>query len=247
MTKNHTSKLVRLLEWDTKFFNKRIARYLPLKATNSTLRRAMKICKDLKVACVCWRAAGDHYTNVILAEKYGFSLAGTRVSYRRVAGTPLPIGDRGDVVIRRVRDSDMPTLYAQTDVLSQESRFFRDENFGVSATRKSYREWLKRLIEDATGAKVFVADFDGEVAGYIASGLEKDGTVHIELVFIDEKFRGRSLGRSLLAHVLAEYEKGGHTDFLVITQSSNIPAQRLYQSCGFRITNMEFDYHKWFN
>ncbi|KKW24548.1 MAG: hypothetical protein UY67_C0006G0003 [Candidatus Kaiserbacteria bacterium GW2011_GWA2_52_12] len=236
--------LVQVLEWDTEFFGEKMARLSPPIVDIASMKRALNLCKKEGVACLFWRANGSHHENLTIAHHYGFTTNGTRVLYELEAGAE---NYEATGQVREMTEDDLRTLLRYAALLSNESRFHRDPRFGPKVARKTYRQWLKNMLKDAApNTKIFVVTVGNEQAGFIACSVQ-DTAAHIELIYVDKKFRGRSLGKVLLAHALRYYKKSGFPRSWVVTQGSNIPAQRLYQSLGFRIKKMEIDYHKWFN
>ncbi|MBO6016038.1 MAG: ribosomal protein S18-alanine N-acetyltransferase [Lachnospiraceae bacterium] len=54
-------------------------------------------------------------------------------------------------------------------------------------------------------------------------------------VMVEEAYRGKSIGTSLLMRLLDEGEKIGIESFFLEVRCSNEPAIALYQKCGFRV------------
>lgn len=234
------------MDWDTDFFGKKIARLLPSMLGRASMTRAIAWCEKEGVACLFWRAEGSHHENLTLAHQYGFTTNGTRVLYEMEVGVVSTDRKEG-VAFREATEDDLPSLLRYTALLSNESRFYRDPQFGPVLAKKTYRQWLTNMFKDpASTTKILVVTVQNELAGFIACSAS-DNASHIELIYVEKKFRGRSLGKLLLRHALMHYKKSGFARSWVVTQGSNIPAQRLYQSLGYRIKSMEIDYHKWFN
>lgn len=78
----------------------------------------------------------------------------------------------------------------------------------------------------------FVVEEDGEVIGYAGlSQILDEGD--ITNVVIDERYRGRGLGRELLENLLAAGSGQGVNAFTLEVRVSNEAAVRLYESLGF--------------
>ena len=94
---------------------------------------------------------------------------------------------------------------------------------------------LRTLIE-AESSSLMVMYSDTEPIGMITLGhyLAPTGRkVWIEDVVIDNMFRGRGLGRKLVAHAI-EYCKSQGIDTLMLTSNpKRVAANALYQSLGF--------------
>ena len=68
----------------------------------------------------------------------------------------------------------------------------------------------------------------------------------IGLIAIAAGHQGRGLGRLLVEHSLEWARHAGAQVMTVVTQGRNVPAQRLYQRCGFVTASFELWYHRWF-
>jgi dTDP-4-amino-4,6-dideoxy-D-galactose acyltransferase len=238
------TRAIEYLSWDSDFFGHAIARLTAPVLNKQVVRRAFVECKKLGIECLYARPDGNDQKSIEVAERNGFALVGTRVTYEREAARDRAKGE--GITVRTASVADRELLAKLTDDLSKESRFFRDERFGAVAAKRLYRAWVdKLLLNTSPSARVQVAMHDGACVGFIAANA-KGGVVHIELVIVARSARGKGVGKALVDTCMRSYGKEGFTKFRVVTQGSNIPAQRLYQACGFRVTGMSLDYHKWF-
>jgi [ribosomal protein S18]-alanine N-acetyltransferase len=80
------------------------------------------------------------------------------------------------------------------------------------------------------------------IAGFIAARLVA-GELHINNVAVREKYRQRGLGRALLSAVLTEGARLGARTAVLEVRASNLPAQALYERCGFRTTGRRRNYY----
>ncbi len=80
------------------------------------------------------------------------------------------------------------------------------------------------------------------IAGYIVAR-ESAGELHINNVAVREQYRRRGIGLLLLGKVLEEAKRlSVNTAFLEV-RSSNLPAQRLYEKCGFKAIARRTNYY----
>jgi GNAT superfamily N-acetyltransferase len=100
-----------------------------------------------------------------------------------------------------------------------------------------YRPAFEALVNDPD-ATPFLAVADGEVAGYIGHRLRRrlnhatfEGWVSD--LFVRERFRGRGIGRALLAAAIAEWRlRGGHQVMLEVGYDRTA-ARAMYEAAGF--------------
>ena len=84
------------------------------------------------------------------------------------------------------------------------------------------------------GGRFFVAEAEGRLAGMF--GLEDAGAGAAELrrMYVDPRFRGRGLGRRLLASAEIEAGAGGFETLVLSTSEIQTAALRLYRDAGYR-------------
>lgn len=88
-------------------------------------------------------------------------------------------------------------------------------------------------MTEADYAHYFVAEADGEIAGYCGvRNMAGDG--EISNVAVAEKFRRRGIGRKLMEYVIKKAPSFGIGDLTLEVRAGNIPAISLYESLGFQ-------------
>ena len=85
---------------------------------------------------------------------------------------------------------------------------------------------------EADYAHYFVAEEDGEIAGYCGVR-NMAGEGEISNVAVAEKFRRRGIGRKLMEYMLKEAPSFGIGDLTLEVRVSNAPAISLYERLGF--------------
>jgi GNAT superfamily N-acetyltransferase len=93
--------------------------------------------------------------------------------------------------------------------------------------------WRERLGgEGAT----FVWELDGEAAGFVASGPDRDreaGTGEVYAIYVDPAAQGAGLGTRLLAHAVQELAAAGYGRALLWCLEANGLARAFYASRGW--------------
>jgi dTDP-4-amino-4,6-dideoxy-D-galactose acyltransferase len=129
--------------------------------------------------------------------------------------------------------------------IHQDSRFFFDPHFPRPRSRALFETWIEKSCADAEG-KVFIAEFQGKPMGYIACRRVNSQTGQIDLVGVDGPAQGQGLGGRLVKAALSWFSTGHINQAFVVTQGRNLPAQRVYQKCGFVTQSMQLWHHRWF-
>ena len=151
-----------------------------------------------------------------------------------------------NVTVRRAAESDVTAAaelagrLARLHHTTDPGRFFLPER-----VEQGYAHWFGRVLTDPT-AVLLVAEVSGRLAGYAYGGLgerewnlllDEHGAIHD--VYVDEAERRHGVGRALLAAIVAELEGLGAERIVLSTMPSNLAAQALFGSLGFRPTFLE--------
>jgi dTDP-4-amino-4,6-dideoxy-D-galactose acyltransferase len=124
------------------------------------------------------------------------------------------------------------------------SRFHLDPAIGLARANEVKREWARNACRGRASV-VYVARQKNDVTGFLAvlesqSGGHKDAI--IDLVGVDKGHQGQGAGRAL-SRTFVDQWRDRADRLRVGTQISNIPAMRLYESIGFRVTETSYVLH----
>ena len=238
-------ELCSILEWDSAFFGMTIARVNPNRLDAQTATQVMDWCQEKQVRCLYFLADSNHVETLRQAEKNGFYLTDIRMAYEHTIGrleesfTPNPD-------IRLAVPQDIPSLRVMTETSYRDSRFYYDGHFPQKACDRLYEIWIEKSLSGYAQA-VLVVGAPGQPEGFVTCDIilaEAKGK--IGLVGVSSSARGRGIGKALVLESLNWFAAQGMTTAEVVTQGRNIPAQRLYQKCGFLTKEVRFWYHRWF-
>ena len=97
------------------------------------------------------------------------------------------------------------------------------------------RETVYREIEDYPG-DIYVAEDSGQVVGFVSlSPLFWNRVAMIDHMAVDEEWRGKGVGKSLIRHVLEEALKRNARFVCVQTALWNFEAIEFYKRMGFSL------------
>ena len=239
-----------LLPWDTEFFRCRIARIC-----GDTLRPEQTASIDdwsrrNRIQCLYFLARADDPLTLQAAERCLFRLVDIRVTleYRmaRIRDVTHPEPPAG-VDIRSFQPGDLPGLQAMARVVHQGTRFCSDSHFPRERVEDLYATWLTLETQGRASTVLIAVSEDDQPLGYISCHWDSDRrTGQIGLVGVGPVEQGKGIGRKLVLAALDWFETQGTREVTVVTQGSNLTAQRLYQQCGFLSRDMRLWYHKWY-
>jgi ribosomal-protein-alanine N-acetyltransferase len=91
-------------------------------------------------------------------------------------------------------------------------------------------------------ARSFLAESQGRIAGYVLFWLLPE-EIDIHNIAVHNEFRRRGLGRNLLENVIAEARNRACRRITLEVRKSNLAAQRLYESVGFKASGERKGYY----
>ncbi len=231
------------LEWDSEFFQRRIARLNPRRLDPAIVAECADWCRRHRIDCLYFLADSEDAETPRLAEANGFYFTDVRVTLERaVAGEDLAADSLNST--RFAHEEDLEALRAIARTGHQDTRFYFDGHFEKRKCDLLYETWIENSIRGFAQA-VLVAEAEGEPAAYLACHLNEQ-TSQIGLLGVAERHRGKGLGTKLVQVFLRWSREQGASRAIVVTQGRNVQAQRLYQHNGFRTSSVQLWYHRWF-
>lgn len=96
--------------------------------------------------------------------------------------------------------------------------------------------------------EIFVAKVDEKIVGYIMFNIKEKNSAHmryrkqlsIEAICVDEKNRGKGIGRSLLEYAKTMAKEKNCTDMHLTVNEENKKAIQLYEKLGFKVGNIAY-------
>jgi streptothricin acetyltransferase len=100
---------------------------------------------------------------------------------------------------------------------------------------------------DDAGPTIFFAEVDGNIAGRIKMLQWWNRFAYVDDLVVNPDYRGRGLGRRLLERGIQWARDHGFPGVMLETQDDNVPACRLYQSCGFILSGFDRNVYRAIN
>ena len=115
--------------------------------------------------------------------------------------------------------------------------YLLEERYGVKFGGRSWSEWKGGELRDFCESsidKVYVAELDGVVVGYMTYGLNRERKIGVVgNNAVSPAFQRRGIATSLLNTVLETFRREGMEYAQVTTMETDIPALGLYRKAGF--------------
>lgn len=125
------------------------------------------------------------------------------------------------------------------------SRFHMDESLTKSQANLTRSEWVRNGCLGRADC-VYVAEIDGNVAGFVLIKNKKDKELKLaglDLIAVHPDFRGKSMGRALTQAAIYYADSQNFDRLDVVTQSHNTLSVRMYEQCGFRLLDSAYSFH----
>jgi dTDP-4-amino-4,6-dideoxy-D-galactose acyltransferase len=236
---------VKYLNWDSDFFNRRIARVTSGCLRSDEIAPILAWAVEERIDCLYYLADGQETQSTRLVETNGFHLVDLRVTFIKDLTKPerpfIPSWH-----IRRADEKDLRTLKEMARNAFQLSRFHVDDHFDQAKADLMYEVWVENDLR-TSGHDVWVIDAEGQLAAYSSVSVKQDGKAQIGLVGTQAAWRGKGLALELQRFICEELQNEGIEEVEVVTQGRNLPAQNLYQRAGYLISSIDLWYHKWFD
>ncbi len=105
------------------------------------------------------------------------------------------------------------------------ARFFNVDHGNEKRTMESF--------ENGKKDHVFSVAFEGEELIALAFIWDIDRTVPWFGIAVRDSAQGKGVGTAFLREIFSDILAAGHAGLLLRTATDNIPAQKLYEKCGF--------------
>ena len=236
-----TQPLCSYLDWDSKFFNRRIGRLERSRLDPEVLGQALEWAQQNRIDCLYFLADANDSQTARLAQDNEFLSVDVRLTF----GRAVPV-EAGSVVsrVRLARESDIPALRAIAAKSHSDTRFYFDRHFDRERCDQLYETWIENSLHGFAQA-VLVVETESAPVGYVTLHQRGD-EAQIGLIAVAAGHQGAGLGKLLVEKGLEWARQQGCRKMKVVTQGRNVPAQRLYQRCGFLTDSFELWYHRWF-
>lgn len=123
------------------------------------------------------------------------------------------------------------------------SRFKTDSNFGLVKFKELYIKWISKSFNSKENIITYISydKYTKKIEGFITI----ENFNKIGLFAVDNKFRGKGIGKNLLKKALETAKRNGQKAILVETQGNNVHALEFYKRNGFETYSTEYIYHLW--
>jgi len=216
------------------------------------LREVLKSCYDQGIQHFTARVHASDLSTFHLLEQYGFiTVDGILTFSFEITDAYWPSPPAG-LEIRLAGPEDIEQIKAIARSSYIYDRFHSDPCIPKAVADELHAVWLENSCLGKAADAVVVAAENGRILGYVTCKVDRQTTEYlgltigtIVLVATDADARGRGVAKALTYSALDWFRDQGVDIVEVGTQLRNIPASRLYESCGFRLVASSLSLRRW--
>lgn len=235
--------LVEFLPWDSDFFGIKIGKVRPGSLNLSDGTALCTWAQSRDYGCLYWLADTANENPLGVARQTGFIFADLRLELARpLSAVESPLAAAS---IRPAMIADLNALEAIARETQRDTRFIKDQRFPPHRAHELYATWIAR---DFAQKRVLVfVDAHNAAVGFISFYVnESTSTGQIGLLSVAASHAGHGIGQRLIRAALHSLASLACPTVEVVTQGSNVAAQRAYQACGFKSIRSAIWFHRWF-
>ena len=234
----------RRLQWDSEFFGFPIGKLEGKNPGRLQIGAFLRWRAASDFRCIYYLVPCDDVASINMTRTLRFQYVDLRVTLTKSHWPTASPHSSLNTIVRTYRAGDLSALTKIAAVAHLDSRFYTDTRFPRERTSKLYQVWIEKACADRTGS-VFVADLDGDVAGYLVCKQLNASEGQIDLFAVRNDARGKGLGSSLLSEAGRWFDSHGIAAVKVVTQGRNLPGLSLYQRHGFHVKSIDIWFHWW--
>lgn len=217
--------MIEKLEWDSRFFGRKIGRLTEAPPKNVLRRLIRKAQKDNYSYLTC-RFNLNKISEIQSLENHGFYLTDIGIVWERNTDNKIePL-----VLAREATTKDAAVLKKIARGLFKDSRFYNDPFFTYEEAENFYQTWIENSLKDKN-IKTFLI----KKSGFVTCKKLRGNRGNIPLIGVISARQDKGIGSSLVYKALNWFKKIGVKTVSVRTQANNIKAMNFYMGEGFKI------------
>lgn len=233
------------LDWDTNLFGFGVAKITLTNPDKAQLSQTLKILRKNNYRLAYWHIPVEKHESSHIAKQQGGYLADEKVTFLRMFNNSPDLFKSHSYTSAPYSDITPDNMLINLALQSAEySRFNLDPKFPKELCEKLFTCWIMRSVSKEISWEVLVVKENNEILGFITLNIDGDKG-SIGLIAVATHARGKGIGRALVTDANRLFAEKGLKSSTVVTQRQNLGACRLYESCGYRINNIDHVYHFW--
>ena len=243
------------LDWECQHFGLLAAQLTAADLNDSALTATLHVARREGIQLLVWPGPCGRDVPQELLDEFGGALVDRKATYFKSLQPEFGNDDalqssQGPVVVPYTLKTASPGLIDLAISAGAYSRFHIDSHIPHDKFEAMYRQWIERSVTGDMADAVLVVPWNSggiahdRIAGMITLS-ESAGVARIGLIAVAAEVRGSGIGSALMraAHRWTYARKAREAQ--VVTQLANLPACRLYERSGYRLSRMQHIFHFW--
>lgn len=234
----YVSNEIEQLPWDSEFFGVSIGKVDLDGVSSDRLAEIDEEARDLGIGCLygtLGEPGADHTADTL--QRHGHRLIEVGLRFRR---PDVPFTPRATAsTVRYGTLDDIEMLSDALDTLAPWSRFAADPRFGPEAARRMHEAWVIRAASEPGERMLAIAEDENGVSG-IATHV-RTPIPRVDLMGVITQGSGASWA---MLNLLVEWSGGGEIEGGPCA-ARNVAPCRFLEHCGFSITAVHYQFHRW--
>lgn len=242
---NSNSIEIKQLEWDTKYFLLKSGKIILNNAITLHEREKLNFVFNNFEFITIVNIANNPVNNAWLGKETTSFLTDINTQFeKRVKLVENDNNEYISVFENYPYNEEVVKLAASTFVYS---RFYNDPWLPNNKTKEIYKCWVENAFSQP-GRFFIISSEKGNVSGFLLFSINiEELAATIELIAVDEAFRGLHVGQTIISKMESFVYGKGIRLIKVGTQIDNVGAIRFYSNCGFHYSGSNAIYHLWPN
>jgi ribosomal protein S18 acetylase RimI-like enzyme len=234
--------LLKKLEWDSDFFGYPVAQVCSTSDEIEVYKEILAEIKIQNIKLAYWMVHPDNHSFQEFARNNQGVLVDIKTTYScELATSDLTTIDNIEIVDKNEPDTDLLKLAIQCGAFS---RFAIDKKIPIAKFEDLYKLWIINSLNKSMADDVIIYKSGNRTVGLVTV-YKKNRIGNIGLIGVDEEFRGKGIGKTLMNAVKSYFIAKGILKIHVVTQGQNLSACRLYETTGFSVIEKSEFYHFW--
>jgi len=237
--------VITIMDWDTKFWKKKICFIGPKRLTQNIIFRCNKFIKKNKIVMVQFLSHCHDPETVNIAEKNDFGFKDIRITLEKnMDSNSEKVPNLKSISFRKATIKDFKVIKPIAENSYLDSRYYFDNLFSLKKVKTFYASWLKKAILGTFDSFCLLICYQKKPIGFCTIKVKHQYAM-IGLFSISDKYQKKGFSKALLSFVNCELSRLNVIRLSVVTQGRNYSALKAYQSNNFKISRTELWYHKW--
>jgi dTDP-4-amino-4,6-dideoxy-D-galactose acyltransferase len=233
-----------ILDWDSNFFGFKVAKVLTNSKNLVSLKEIYNNLFANNVRLAYWQVEPDSYVFQKFASENNGKLVDLKTIYSIKIDEENVIDISNPNLNIYKENTCSPELINLSIQCGIYSRYNVDDDIPKNKMKELYELWIKNSVDKTMADDTIVYSLDNKIVGFVTVYI-KNEIGYIGLIGVDENYRGRGIGKSLIEESKRYFFKKNIINIEVVTQGNNQSACKLYESADFRIKNQNEFYHFW--